>query len=150
MSRKSKKRRSASKGGLSWPDVANTAVTTCINKGQLPLILLLLIFLVICGRIPPDSLGTITELLVNHFIDLSLVGWLGLGALSVWHVISSRKLRKTLHDEIERVASKRDELQNEQSGQAHIESSRQIEVAQKTSAPHSKQSKERRSDGKPS
>ena len=104
-----------------WASLGRVFVAA-INKGQFPSTILGLVLVGLVFRLPAESLGRITEQLVDHIVSLSLVGWILVPILLIYFAKRERRFRSLFNEEIKRVTDERNTWQK-RAGVNNIESS---------------------------
>lgn len=94
-----------------------------MNKGQFPLALAALIFIILILKMPSQDVSTLVFRLLNAAEAERVVGWIvGIVMIAVWYV-HTRSLRRICATELERISSERNSLQSKTLGHGRVKSS---------------------------
>lgn len=95
-----------------WAKAVRDIVVTSINKGQLPILGVISIFLVILIRIPPQDISTILNKIINHLVDNELWSYPFLFITCSGWFIHAKIMRTNYTKETNRMSIEKTKLQN--------------------------------------
>lgn len=96
-----------------WARAFRDIVVASINKGQLPILGVLSVFLLILWRIPERDLSNIVLKIVDHLIAGELFSYILLAVTCSGWFVHSKAARTHYTNEINRVTQEKSRLQNE-------------------------------------
>ncbi len=105
-----------------WACLSEVLIAS-INKGQLPIALIGLFFIIWVYKLPSDCLSSITTNLMDIVVLGNFIGYVLSGLfLSFWFLHTKRQ-RRIYENEIKRISDEKKKLQEQLLGKKHIESS---------------------------
>ena len=94
-----------------WAGAFRDILVASLNKGQFPIAVVLVIFVVIFWRLPPTDLKSILVDFLNRFENNYILGWaLFIVTLFGWY-FHNRYVRKVHSNEINRILQEKKDLQ---------------------------------------
>lgn len=94
-----------------WPGAFRDVLVASLNKGQFPIAVVLVIFIIIFWRLPATDLKSILEDFLNRFESNYIFGWvLFVITLLGWY-FHNRYVRKVHLNEINRILQEKQDLQ---------------------------------------
>jgi len=97
----------------SWAKTVRDIVVASINKGQLPILGVISIFLVILIRIPPQDLSTILSKVIEHLVNNELWSYILLFIVCSGWFIHAKIMRTNFTRETNRMSAEKTKLQNQ-------------------------------------
>jgi hypothetical protein len=95
-----------------------------INKGQFLAAILGLLLVIYFVRAPIDTITALLVSVINALISGALIGYaLGLGSIAGWY-FHAKSLRRKHHEELNRIASEKTEVQKKLLGSGKVKSSK--------------------------
>lgn len=101
------------RNSIGWAQSLRDMVVTAINKGQLPVLAVLLILLMVIFKMPGEDVAKLASDIVAALIAGELVGYLLALTFGFGWFFHSRSLRKTFSNEYERIGTEKSKLQNQ-------------------------------------
>jgi len=96
----------------SWARAFRDIVVTAMNRGQLPVLGVMSIFMLILSRIPVQDLSTILKMIVLHLVNGELIAYIFLFIVCLAWFIQSKVARRNHSEEMNRVTKEKSQLQN--------------------------------------
>ena len=103
--------RTGRKEDISWRIAFRDVAIASMNKGQFPILVVGVIFVVALLRMPPGDVGKLMLKFLEALERHELFGYVASLVLAMSWFFHSRFQRKTITDEITRLADERDKLQ---------------------------------------
>ena len=92
-------------------------VLAAINKGQLPVLAILIVFIILVVKIPPRDVSHVLSQGTEALEHYHILGWITSLLTTFGWYRHYKWLRKTHQIEMDRVTSEKSKMQNEQSDQ---------------------------------
>lgn len=100
------------KGGVGFYQMLRDVLVASINKGQFPLALSALIFIVMILKMPQRDVSALVFRLLDAAEARGVAGWIfGVIMVGVWY-IHTRSLRRSCAAELDRISNERNSLQS--------------------------------------
>ena len=96
----------------SWARAFRDIVVTAMNRGQLPVLGVMSIFMLILWRIPEQDLSTILAMIISHLVAGELIAYIFLFIVCSAWFLQSKVARKNHSEEMNRVTEEKSQLQN--------------------------------------
>lgn len=101
---------------VTWAHAARDFLVTAINRGQLPVLGLVLVAIILVVKLPSEEAGSLVERLVHGLEEAHLLGWaLELLTILAWF-FHAKWMRKGFSEEAARIGREKSDLQNSVSG----------------------------------
>lgn len=98
---------------VSWAQAFRDVLVGSMNKGQFPLAIVGIIFMLILYKMTPQGVDRLVDRLLDGLVAYSLVGWAVSGPLVAGWYLHSKWQRRTIQRELDRVTEERNRLQTE-------------------------------------
>jgi len=102
--------------GVTWAQAARDVFIAAINKGQLPILGIILIVLLVVWRMPPDDLVHLTNEVVNDLASRELLGYAISLIFCIGWYFHARWMRRDFSQEYERIGREKSEAQSKAAG----------------------------------
>lgn len=109
--------------GITWPQMFRDVLIASMNKGQLPLIIVLFVVILTVWKMPSEDVSKLVFFTVDQLINGMLFGYFLFSATLIGWFFHARWQRKRLTSEIERVSMERTKIQEQNLGN-QVKSSR--------------------------
>src|SRR5262249_32534714 len=100
----------------SWPQAISNIVIASINKGQLPVLGLIAIFLVLVWRLPPEELAKLAREMLEALEKRELIGYAASLIFGFGWFFHARWMRKEFSNEYERIGREKSHAQSKAAG----------------------------------
>jgi len=101
---------------MTWAQAARDIFVAAINKGQLPVLGIILVILLMLYRMPPQDITAVAQKALDHLISLELLGYLLSLLTIVGWFLHARYLRREQTKEYDRIGREKSEAQNKAAG----------------------------------
>lgn len=109
------KQSSSHKNGTNFYGMIRDVLVTSLNKGQFPLALVFIIFIIIVFKLPSEDISYFLKKLFKKFEEGYILGWcLFMFCIIGWYT-SNKYLRKIHFSEINRITQEKKYLQEDKS-----------------------------------
>jgi|HubBroStandDraft_1064217.scaffolds.fasta_scaffold569872_1 hypothetical protein len=98
-----------------WGMVRDVSLAA-ISKGQLPVLIAGIIFIIMALRMPPDDISKLAFQMLSDLRGGYLVGYLLSCVFLISWYVHARSQRRTIADEVDRIGKEKSKLQSEQIG----------------------------------
>lgn len=99
--------------GTNWPGMIRDVLVASLNKGQFPLALVFVIFIIIFCRLPEADLSKFVFDFWNKCERFYVIGWILFGVTLFGWYFNTRYIRKNHAQEMHRIAEEKKYLQEQ-------------------------------------
>lgn len=111
------------KSDIGFNQMLRDVLIASMNKGQFPLALSALIFVVLILKMPQKDVSTLVFRLLDRAEARELLGWVSTVTMVVVWYLHTRSLRRWCAAELDRISNERNSLQRKSLGNGLIKSS---------------------------